>query len=45
MVTGKVIILKYFRIMEKYVTDSIGVLFVCVCVCVCVRVCENGSLG
>lgn len=29
--------------MEKYVTDSIGVLFVCVCVCV--RVCENGSLG
>lgn len=31
--------------MEKYVTDSIGVLFVCVCVCVCVRVCENGSLG
>lgn len=26
--------------MEKYVTDSIGVLFVCVCVyvCVCTRV-------
>lgn len=47
MVTGKVIILKYFRIMEKYVTDSIGVLFVCVCVyvCVCVRMAVLGNIS